>query len=190
MLVLASGLFVAAGVPTAAAQYYGPGLGANTWYGPYAAPGSGPYGGIGATGIGSTGFGCGQGAYGFSNYGYGVGLGIGSPLMPTCGGFGNWPYLTPFYTGYPYTSGTTPLGAMALSSMANTNAFLGGSCDALSLGSSFAGQPTNVLTGGASGQFALGNNLNLLNMGSPGVSAFNQFGTFGTQNLFGCVAFR
>ena len=190
VLALAGGLLLAAGVPTAAAQSYGPGLGPNTWYGPFAVPGTGPYGGIGATGFGSTGFGCGQGAYGFSNYGYGIGLGIGSPLLPTCGGYGNWPYLYPFYTGYPYASGTSPLGAIALASMANTNAFLGGGCDALALGSAFAGQPTNVLAPGAAGQFALGNNLNLLNFGNPGLSTFNQFGTFGSQNLFGCVQLR
>jgi hypothetical protein len=190
ILALAGALLVAVGVPAAAAQSYGPGLGPNTWYGPFAAPGSGPYGGIGATGIGATGFGCGQGAYGFSNYGYGVGLGIGSPLQPTCGGFGNWPNLYPFYTGYPYASGTSPLGAIALGSMANTNAFLGGGCDALALGSAFAGQPTNVLAPGASGQFAIGNNINLLNFANPGLSAFNQFGTFGTQNFAGCISLR
>jgi hypothetical protein len=189
VLALAGGLLVAAGVPTAAAQSYGPGLGPNTWYGPFASPGSGPYGGIGATGIGSTGFGCGQGAYGFSNYGYGIGLGLGT-MMPTCGGFGNWPYLTPFYTGYPYTSGTSPLGAIALGSMANTNAFLGGSCDALGLGSSFFGQPTNVLAGSAAGQFALGANQSFLNFGNPGLTGFNQFGTFSSPNLFGCIGLR
>ncbi|HEY7063268.1 MAG TPA: hypothetical protein VII06_17455 [Chloroflexota bacterium] len=188
VLALAGGLLVAAGVPNAAAQYYGPGLGSNTWYGPFVLQGSGPYGGIGATGFGSQGYGCGQGAYGFSNYGYGLGWGIGNPMLPTCGGFGNWPYLYPFTTGYPYTSGTTPLGAMALGTMANTTALFGSSCGGLLTGSSFPGQ-SNVFSPGANGQFTLGNNANLLNISNPGLATQLQVGTFGSQNVFGCVTF-
>ncbi len=190
VLVLAGGLFFAGTVPNAAAQSYGPGLGPLTWYGPFAAgPLSGPYGGIGATGFGSTGFGCGQGAYGFSNYGYGVGLGLG-PMMPTCGGFGNWPYLYPYTTGYPYASGTTPFGALALSGLGNSmNPFFTGTCDGLLTGSTLAGQP-NTLFAGAAGQFSLGNNLNLLNLSSPVLNTFSQFGTLGGQNVFGCVGLR
>src|SRR3712207_6838451 len=51
---LALGILIALGVavPQASAQSYGPGLDAgSSWYGPYASP-------IGASGFGSTGYGC------------------------------------------------------------------------------------------------------------------------------------
>ena len=190
VLALAGGLLLAGAVPNAAAQSYGPGLGYNSWYGPFAAgPLSGPYGGIGASGYGSSGYGCGQGAYGFSNYGYGIGFGLG-PLMPTCGGFGNWPYLYPFYTGYPYSNGVGAAGSIALAGMANPNPFFASGCDGVLLGSAFSGQPTVFGGAGATGQFALGNNLNLLNIANPALATFQQFGTLGAQNVFGCVQLR
>jgi hypothetical protein len=184
-LVFAGVLSVAAVVPEAAAQSYGPGLGPLTWYGPFA----GPYGGLGATGFGSTGWGCGLGAYGFAAYGYGVVLGLG-PGLPYCGGFGNYPYLYPYFTGYPFVNGVGLMGGLALAGMANPSPFFGVGCDALLLGSVFGGQPTNMFFPGAAGQFALGNNLNLLNLTAPGLSVLTNVGTLGTQGLTGCISLR
>jgi hypothetical protein len=150
---------------------------------------TGPYGGIGATGFGSTGYGCGQGAYAFANYGYGQALGLG-PQMPTCGGFGNYPYLYPYYVGYPYATGTTPLGALSLSGLLNNNPLFGTTgCDVIFQGSNFLGQPTTPI-GGAAGQFALGNNQNILNLTNPALSTLSNFGTLGSGGLTGCSPFR
>lgn len=182
-LALGALLALCAAVPHAAAQSYGPGLDGSTWYGPYASP-------IGATGFGSTGYGCGLGAYGFSQYGYGTMIGVG-PGLPYCGGFGNYPYMYPFYTGYPFTNGLGAAGGLAVSSILNPNPFFGTTgCDALALGGQFPGQPTNVFFPGAAGQFAVGNNVNLLNLTSPALGPFTNFGTLGAQRLAGCVALR
>jgi hypothetical protein len=170
-------------VPQASAQSYGPGLDASTWYGPYASP-------IGASGFGSTGYGCGLGAYAFTAFGSGTGIGLG-PGAPYCGGFGNYPYLYPFFTGYPYSNAVGAGGALALSAIANPNPFYGTTgCDALALGGRFAGQPNNVYFPGAAGQYAIGNNVSLLNLTSPALGLFTNFGTLAAQNLQGCVALR
>jgi hypothetical protein len=183
---LALGVLLAASLvlaPAAAAQSYGPGLDWSTWYGPYASP-------IGATGFGSTGYGCGLGAYGFSAYGYGTMIGVG-PGLPYCGGFGNYPYFYPFFVGYPFANAVGAGGALALARIGNPNPFYGTTgCDALALGGLFAGQPTGVYFPGAAGQFAIGNNVTLFNLTSPVLGLFTNFGTLGGQNLFGCVALR
>jgi hypothetical protein len=183
-LVLLGVLSLTALVPSAAAQSYGPGLGPLTWYGPYASPN----GGIGASGPGSTGYGCGLGAYGFLNYGYGQAWGLG-PSTPQCGGWGAYPYLFPYFTGYPFSTGTSPLGALSLSSLANYNAFGVPGCDAFLNGGQFAGQP-NVFFPGAAGQFGIGNNVNVINLLSPALAPYNNFGTFSAQGLTGCLALR
>ncbi len=191
VLILLGALSLAVAVPSAAAQSYAsPGDWGSWWYGPFALPGhlSGPYGSIGATGFGATGFGCGQGAYGFSNYGHGTMLGVG-PLLPTCGGFGNYPYYYPFYTGYPYSNAAGPLAGFALAGLGNPSPFLQGQCDGLLLGSSFPGQ-SNQLFPGAAGQFSLGSNVNLLNLTNPAFSTLQNFGTFAPQNVFGCAGLR
>ena len=185
-LALTSAFSLTAAVPDAAAQSYGPGLWPGTWYGPYA----GPYAGFGATGFGATGYGCGQGAYAFANYGFGTVQGLG-PGMPTCGGFGNYPYLYPFYTGYPFANGAGAMGSLALSGLLNPNPFFGTTgCDGLLLGSAFAGQASPAAFPGAAGQYTIGNNLNLLNLANPALATLSNFGTLGTQNLFGCVNLR
>ena len=184
-LALVAALSLSAAVPGASAQNYGPGLGPGTWYGPLA----GPYGSLGASGFGATGWGCGLGAYGFLNYGYGTAFGLG-PGLPTCGGFGNWPYLYPFYTGYPYANGVGAAGSLALAGMANPNPFFGTTgCDGILLGGQFTGQPTSPLAL-ASGQFSLGNNVNVLNLTNPALSTLQNFGTLGTQGLAGCAILR
>ena len=192
VLVLLGALSLAIPVSSAAAQSSsGVGDWGSWWYGPFAFPGhlGGPYGSIGATGFGATGFGCGQGAYGFSNYGNGTMLGVG-PLLPTCGGFGNYPYLYPYYTGYPYSNAAGPLGGFALSSMGNPNPFLQSvSCNGLLLGSSFPTQ-SSLLFPGAAGQFGISANQNVLNLANPAFPTLSQFGTFTQSNLFGCAQLR
>jgi len=135
-LMLGTLIALGVAVPQASAQGYGAGLDAgSSWYGPYASP-------IGASGFGSTGYGCGMGAYGFTQYGHGTVLGLG-PGMPHCGGFGNYPYLYPYYTGYPFANASGGAGTLPLSGILNPNPFFGTSgCDGLSLGGQFAGQPT------------------------------------------------
>jgi hypothetical protein len=184
VLALLGVLSLTAIAPEVEAQSYGPGLGPSTWYGPYA----GPYGGIGASGPGSTGYGCGLGAYGFTAYGYGYASGLG-PFSPTCGGWGAYPYLFPYFTGYPFSTGTSPLGGLSLAGMANWNPFGTPGCDALLTGGAFTGVP-NAFFPGAAGQFNIGNNLNVLNVTSPGLAPFNNFGTFAAQGLSGCLAIR
>src|SRR5688572_2121890 len=192
VLLLLGALSLTMPVSSAAAQSgYGAGDWGSWWYGPFAYPGhlSGPYGSIGATGFGSTGFGCGQGAYGFSNYGHGTMIGA-APLEPTCGGFGNYPYLYPYYTGYPYSNGMGPMGGLALASMGNPNPFVQTvSCNALLLGSSNPAT-TSLPFPGAAGQFSIGANQNVLNLANPAFSTLQQFGTFTNSNLFGCAQLR
>jgi hypothetical protein len=202
VLILLGALSLAVAVPSAAAQsYYGGGGGYGSsgsagdwgswWYGPFAFPGhlNGPYGSIGATGFGSTGYGCGQGAYGFSNYGHGTAFGLG-PGQPTCGGFGNWPYLYPYYTGYPYSNGAGPLAGFALAGLSNNNPFLAGQCTGLAIGSNFLGQ-SNALYPGAAGQYNIGANVNVLNLANPAFATLQNYGTFAQNtNLQGCVAYR
>jgi|tagenome__1003787_1003787.scaffolds.fasta_scaffold20931185_1 hypothetical protein len=186
-LALLGVLTLTAGASGAAAQTYGPGLNGNTWYGGYT---SGPYGGVGASGYGSTGYGCGQGAYGFTQYGYGLAYALG-PGMPQCGGFGSYPYLYPYTVGYPYANGVGAAGAIALSGMGNNNPFFGTTgCDGFALG-------TNVSPGaffgplpGPSQQFNALNNVNIFNVTNPALGAVNNFQTFGTTGLTGCVALR
>jgi hypothetical protein len=96
----------------------------------------------------------------------------------------------PFYTGYPFANGVGAAGGLALAGMSNPNPFFASGCNGLLLGSSFAGQPTNLSGLGATGQFALGANVNVLNFASPGLSSLSQFGTLGAQNVFGCTALR
>lgn len=189
-LVLVGALSLAVAVPSAAAQSYGPGLWAGTWYGPFLGPGllNGPYGSLAASGFGATGFGCGMGAYGFSNYGYGQGLGLGL-MMPTCGGFGAYPYLYPYYTGYPFSNAVGALGGLALAGIGNPNPFFLGTCDALAIGGNFTGFPP-FLFPGAAGQYNLAQNVTLLNLSNPSLSTLSNFGTFGAQGLTGCVALR
>jgi hypothetical protein len=186
-LALIGVLTLTFGVTGAAAQTYGPGYGANTWYGPYV---SGPYGGIGATGPGATGYGCGQGAYAFTAYGYGLAFGLG-PGMPQCGGFGSYPYLYPYTVGYPYANAVGAGGSLALGGLLNPNPFYGTTgCDGIGLGGV---TPSNAILGpfgGAAGQFAPLANTNIFNLSAPGLGALTNFGTLGTIGLNGCVALR
>ena len=186
-LALVGVLILTVGVPGAAAQSYGPGLGPQTWYGPFA----GPYGGfLGASGYGATGYGCGQGAYGFASYGYGLAFGLG-PGMPTCGGFGNYPYLFPYTVGYPYANGVGPAGALALSTLGNTSPFaVATGCDAVALGSQVPPWAVFSPLGAAAGQFSALNNTNLLNLTNPALASVTTFGTLGTTGFTGCVALR
>jgi|SRR5712692_580041 len=183
-LALAGVLALTAIVPSAGAQSFGPTVDPSTWYGPFA----GPYGSIGATGFGSTGFGCGQGSLGFAAYGYGQYW--GGPGYPACGGFGAYPYLYPYYVGYPYTSGTTPQGAIALSTLANPNPFQSGACNGFAVGGNFGTLGQSALFGGPAGSYSVGNNFNLLNLTNPVLSTVQNFGTFGTPGFSGCVSIR
>ncbi len=182
-LALMGALILTTGVPGAAAQTINP----LQWYGPYI---NGPYGGLGATGYGATGYGCGQGAYGFTQYGYGVAFALG-PGMPTCGGFGSYPYLYPYTVGYPYANGVGAAGAIALAGMANPSPFFGTTgCDGLALGGNVPAGAIASPLGAAAGQFAPLNNVNIFNLTNPALGAVNNFATLGTIGLTGCVALR
>ena len=182
-LMLGGLLALGAMVPQAAAQNYGAGYNSDTWYGPYASP-------IGASGFGSTGYGCGLGAYGFTAHGHGTVIGLG-PNMPYCGGFGNYPYLYPYYTGYPFSNAVGAAGSLALNPILNPNPFYGTTgCDAFGLGGSFTGQPNNVYFPGAAGQYRVGANVNVLNLTSPGLGLFTNWGTLGAQGFQGCIGLR
>lgn len=184
-LALLGVLTLAVAVPSASAQSFGPTVDPATWYGPLV----GPYGGIGASGFGSTGYGCGMGgSAGFSNYGYGTVY--GGPLYPQCGGFGAYPYMYPYYVGYPYASGVGAVGAIQLTTVGNPNPFNAAPCNAFALGSNFPGVPANYTFGGPAYQWSLTNNATLLNLTNPALSTLQNVGTLGTTNLAGCVALR
>ncbi len=181
-LALMGAVILTMGVPGAAAQTVSP----QQWYGPYI---NGPYGGLGATGYGATGYGCGQGAYGFTQYGYGLAFALG-PGMPTCGGFGSYPYLYPYTVGYPYANGVGAAGALALAGMANPSPFFGTGCDGFALGSTISPGAFFNPFGSAAGQFAPLNNVNIFNVSNPALASLSNFATLGTTGLTGCVGLR